>query len=155
MHGGQAPNAIPSLVELSGTLRATTPAAREVIASELRRLALAIGAAHGVGAVVDLKTGTPPLVNDETAAAWAATAARTVLGTGAVVPFGITNMAGEDFACYLERVRGCFLRVGAREPGGDVRDVHSPRFAPAEEALFIGAAVLAESARVASRSLAK
>jgi hypothetical protein len=30
---------------------------------------------------------------------------------------------------------------------------HSPRFHPAEESLFVGAAVLAECARVASRAL--
>jgi len=71
-----------------------------------------------------------------------------------VVPLGTTNMGGEDFAFYLERMPGCFLRVGAREPGGDVIAAHSPRFQPDEEALFIGAAVLAQCARMAGETLA-
>jgi hippurate hydrolase len=76
-----------------------------------------------------------------------------VLGEGAVVPFGITNMGGEDFAFYMERLPGCFLRFGARAPGEAAIAAHSPRFDVAEEAIFVGAAVLAECARTASRAL--
>jgi hippurate hydrolase len=72
------------------------------------------------------------------------------LGAAALVPLGFLNLAGEDFAHYMERVPGCFLRVGAREPGGESIPAHSPRFHPAEESLFVGAAVLAECARVAT-----
>jgi len=76
-----------------------------------------------------------------------------VLGDAAVVPFGVTNMGGEDFAFYLERMQGCFMRVGAREEGGERLAAHSPRFTAAEESIFVGAAVLAESARIASAAL--
>jgi hippurate hydrolase len=62
-------------------------------------------------------------------------------------------MAGEDFAHYMEQVPGCFLRIGAREPGGEVIPAHTPRFYAGEESLFVGAAVLAECARVASAAL--
>ncbi|HVZ78304.1 MAG TPA: hypothetical protein VG818_10020, partial [Gemmatimonadaceae bacterium] len=51
-------------------------------------------------------------------------------------------------------VPGCFLRIGAREPGGVPVAAHSPRFAPAEASILVGAAVLAEAARVASSALA-
>jgi hippurate hydrolase len=77
-----------------------------------------------------------------------------VLGESNVVPLGFLNLAGEDFAHYMERIPGCFLRIGAREAGGPVIPAHSPVFYPAEESLFVGAAVLAECARVASRELA-
>jgi hippurate hydrolase len=76
-----------------------------------------------------------------------------VLGERALVPLGTLNMAAEDFAHYLERIPGCFLRIGAREPGGAVIPAHSPAFYPAEDSIFVGAAVLAETARVASRAL--
>jgi len=92
-------------------------------------------------------------VNPPEGAAWARQAAQRVLGDDAVVPFGITNMGGEDFAFYLERMSGCFLRIGAREPGGVATPAHSPKFAPAEECLFVGAAVLAECAREAAGEL--
>jgi hypothetical protein len=81
-------------------------------------------------------------------------AAAAVLGDAAVVPFGVTNMGGEDFAFYLERMQGCFMRVGAREEGGERLAAHSPRFTAAEESIFVGAAVLAESARSRQRRCA-
>ncbi len=62
-------------------------------------------------------------------------------------------MGGEDFAFYLEKIPGCFLRIGAREAGGEAVAAHSPRFHAADGAIFVGAAVLAECARVASEAL--
>jgi len=153
VHGGGAPNVIPDVVELAGTIRATTPAARALLTSELERLSDAIAHAHGLEARVDLTEGTPPLINSADAAGWAAAAAREALGDDVLRPLGATNMAGEDFACYLERMPGCFMRFGAREPGAPPMDVHTPGFAPAEDALFPAAVVLAHCARIASREL--
>jgi hippurate hydrolase len=150
VHGGTAPNIIPASASLRGTVRATSSAARDLIVGEVDRLAFGIAAAYRLEAVVEWGDRTPPVVNSSDGAQWAAAAATRVLGANAVVPLGTTNMGGEDFAFYLERLSGCFLRIGAREPGGDVIAAHSPRFQPAEEALFIGAAVLAECARVAN-----
>jgi hippurate hydrolase len=70
-----------------------------------------------------------------------------VVGEQNVVPLGTTNMAGEDFACYLERIPGCFMRIGVRTPGTESTDVHTPRFVADEAAIAIGARVLAECAR--------
>jgi hippurate hydrolase len=153
VHAGDAPNVIPDSAVLGGTIRATEAPARELLLTELRRLAEGVAAAHGVEARVTLDLGTPPLVNPLRAADWARQAVVNVLGERALVPLGFLNMAGEDFAHYLERMPGCFLRIGAREPGGAIIAAHSPRFHPAEESLFVGAAVLAECARVASRAL--
>ncbi len=150
VHGGTAPNIIPASASLRGTVRATSGAARDLIVGEVDRLAFSIAAAYRLEAVVEWGDRTPPVVNSADGAHWAAAAATRVLGAQAVVPLGTTNMGGEDFAFYLERLPGCFLRIGAREPGGEMIAAHSPRFQPAEEALFIGAAVLAECARVAS-----
>jgi amidohydrolase len=155
IHGGTAPNVIPEDVTIGGTIRATTPEVRALLHRELRRVAEGVAAAHALEARVTLGEGTPPVVNPGGPAEWAARAARRVLGHDAVVPFGITNMGGEDFAFYLERIPGCFLRIGAREEGGARTAAHSPRFAAAEASLFVGAAVLAECAREASASLAE
>lgn len=147
---GNAPNVIPDRAILSGTIRAVEPVSRRLMLDELRRLAQSIGEAHGVTATVKTPEGTPPLVNPEPATAWGREAVSRVLGNDALVPLGFVNLAGEDFAFYLERIAGCFLRIGAREPGGQPIPAHSPRFYPAEESIFVGAAVLAECARVAS-----
>ena len=153
IHGGSAPNVIPERVQLTGTLRAMLPDVRAMLHREVTSIATSVAAAHGATVVVNIEKGPPPIVNPEREAGWARAAAERVLGEGNVVPFGVTNMGGEDFACYLERIGGCFLRIGAREPGGDPAPAHSPRFNAAEESIFVGAAVLAECARVASENL--
>lgn len=153
IHGGSAPNVIPERVVLTGTLRAMLPGVRQALHDEVGAIATAVATAHGASAQVTIERGPPPIVNPERESRWARTAAERVLGTGSVVPFGITNMGGEDFACYLERIPGCFLRIGAREPGGAPAPAHSPGFVAAEESIFVGAAVLAECAREAGAHL--
>ena len=85
--------------------------------------------------------------------AWARRAVEAALGADALTPLGAPNLGGEDFAWYLERMAGCFLRIGAREPGGEPIPAHTPRFWAADESIFVGAAVLAETARIASEAV--
>lgn len=147
---GTAPNVIPHRASLQGTMRAIDAATRATLRDALDQIATHVAAAHGVDARVTLGAGVPPVMNDAAAAGWAAEAARAVLGADSVVPLGPPNMAAEDFAFYQERVPGCFLRIGARRAGETVIAAHSPHFDVAEEAIAVGAAVLAEAARRAS-----
>ena len=154
VQAGSAPNVIPDRARLSGTVRAVEPQSRGLMLSEVERVSREVAAAYGVEAKVVIDRGTPPIVNPPLATRWAREAAHDVVGESNVVPLGFLNLAGEDFAHYMERIPGCFLRIGAREAGGPVIPAHSPVFYPAEESLFVGAAVLAACARVASRELA-
>ena len=153
-NAGTASNIIADRAKLTGTIRTTTVEVRTLLTRELEAMVAAVAAAYGVSATTTLSGGTPPIVNPERMAAIAARAVSTVLGDAANVPLGTTNMGGEDFAVYMESIPGCFMRIGAREPGGRVIAAHSPEYYAAEGALFIGAAVLAEAARVASAELA-
>ena len=155
IHSGVASNVIPEISTLTGTLRAMDAPTRSRLAHEVTRIATDVAIAFGVRAAVTVEQGTPPIVNPGREAGWARSAAETVLGADAVRPFGITNMGGEDFAFYMERMPGCFLRIGARGPGEEPTAAHSPRFDVAEGAIFVGAAVLAACARVASRALSQ
>lgn len=148
LRAGTAPNIIPERATLRGTLRAVDAPTRALLQEELRRISTGVAAAHRLSADVLLADGTPPVVNDAASAAWARDAVRSLLGEEALVPLGFLNLAAEDFAWYQERMPGSFLRIGAREPGGATVAAHSPRFAPAEASLFVGAAVLAACARV-------
>jgi amidohydrolase len=154
VQAGSAPNVIPDRARLSGTVRAVEPQSRGLMLSEVERVSREVAAGYGVEAKVAVDRGTPPIVNPPLATRWAREAANDVVGESNVVPLGFLNLAGEDFAHYMERIPGCFLRIGAREAGGPVIPAHSPVFYPAEESLFVGAAVLAACARVASRELA-
>lgn len=153
VHGGTAPNVIPESVTLTGTLRAMLPGVRAALHREVQQLSMSIAEAYGATATVTMDHGTPPVVNPVREAEWARQASTRILGNDGVVPFGIVNMAGEDFAFYLEQIPGAFLRIGAREPEGEVTAAHNPRFLPSDECIFVGAAVLAECARVAAEEL--
>lgn len=153
VHAGTAPNVIPDCAMLSGTMRAVDPDTRALLQHEMRRVVEGVAAAHGLTAEVALEIGPPPLINASQPAGWARRAVEKVLGEEAIVPLGSLNLAAEDFASYLEKMPGCFLRIGAREEGGATIPAHSPRFYAAPESIFVGAAVLAEAARIASAEL--
>ena len=155
IHAGHAANVIPENAELAGTIRATTPETRALLFGEVEGIVRGIAGAHRVRADLRFNEGTPPVVNPPEGAAWAIQAVHDVLGARALVPLGAANMGGEDFAFYLEKIPGCFLRIGAREPDGERIAAHSPRFHASEESLFVGALVLAQCARVASAAVAK
>lgn len=153
IHAGTAPNIIPDRVTLSGTLRAVDPATRDLLHSELRQITRDTAAAYGLTADVSLDLGPPAIINPPEPVGWARDAVASLLGEDALVPLNSLNLAGEDFACYLDRFPGCFLRIGARAPGEQPTPAHTGRFHPADESIFVGAAVLAETARRASGAL--
>lgn len=155
VHAGAAPNVIPDRAALAGTVRAVEPVSRQLMLDEVTNVTKSVAAGFGVEARVFIDRGTPPIVNQTEPIHWARRAVGSILGESALVPLGFLNLAAEDFSHYLERMTGCFLRVGAREPGGAVIPAHSAAFYPAEGSLFVGAAVLAACAREASSSLAR
>lgn len=151
---GSASNVIPERARCAGTIRATTPEARALLCDGVRQVADSVAATHRLRAEVTLSEGTPPLVNADRAAGFARAAATKVLGAGALQVLTTSNMGGEDFAFYLERMDGCFMRIGTWREGRSRAGVHTPRFDPDEDALFVAGAVLAECARTATRQTA-
>lgn len=150
LQAGIASNVIAERARCAGTIRATTPEARTLLCDGVRSLAEGVAATHRLRAEVQLSEGTPPLVNTVRAAAWAQAAARGLLGDDALKALATANMGGEDFAFYTERMEGCFMRIGTWRAGRSRSGVHTPRFDPDEDALFVAGAVLAECARTAS-----
>ena len=152
-NSGAASNVIPEVASLTGTVRAVDTATRSVLHGEIIRVAEAVASAYGLAVEVEFLAGTPPLVNEATSVEWVREAARTLLGQDALVQLAEPNLGGEDFAFYLERSPGCFFRVGGRALEQETIPAHSSRFLPADDAVLVGAAVLAETVRVAARAL--
>ncbi|HRN52462.1 MAG TPA: M20 family metallopeptidase [Gemmatimonadaceae bacterium] len=150
---GSAPNVIPESARCGGTIRATTPESRALLCAEIERLAHAVASVHRLTATVQITQGTPPLMNGARAAEWAQDAVRSLLGEDALRKLPLANMGGEDFAFYTERIEGAFLRIGTWREGRERHGVHTPRFSPDEDALFIAATLLADAARRASAAL--
>jgi len=78
-----------------------------------------------------------------------------VVGEERVQPLHTANMGGEDFAWYLERVAGAYVRFGARVDGREGFPAHSSGFDFDERALASGAAWFASVAALAGARLSK
>ena len=55
-------------------------------------------------------------------------------------------MTAEDFSFYLKESPGAFGWIGTTPEGGEVNPLHSSRYAPDEDVLWRGAALLASLA---------
>jgi amidohydrolase len=145
IHGGTRHNILPNEVVLEGTVRTLTPATRDLLEKALRRRVRAIASSLGARASVRYERGYPTLVNPKEATERVARALEVEFGRSNVVPIDRPLMGGEDFARYLERVPGTFLRLGVGDRGPPA-SLHSSTFAPDERALVYGAATLAAAA---------
>jgi hippurate hydrolase len=155
LEAGRAQNVIAGRAVLEGTIRAHDAGVRGALHRGVARVAEATSAAHGATASFELLAGgTPPIRNEGPALRLAREAAARVVGEEGVREIARANLGGEDFACYMDHVPGCFVRYGAAHPDGDERPAHSSRFDFDERALGVGATWLAEVARVAGRELA-
>ncbi len=151
---GQAPNIIAGQARLEGTLRTQDPAVREQLRQAVVRIAESVGAQQGARVSVSLTEGTPPLKNAPGPTSIARSAAVEIVGLDRVVPLACANMGGDDFAFFLRHVPGCYIRFGARPPGGEDCPAHSGRFDFDETALATGAAWFVAVARRGAEALA-
>jgi hippurate hydrolase len=113
-----------------------------------------VTAAHGVAGELTLTGGFPVTINDPGFTAFAAEAAREIVGPDAVRELRDPIMGAEDFSYVLQRVPGAMFFLGALDPAEDPATApqnHSNRVRHHEPAMAVGAAV---SAGVALRHLA-
>ena len=148
-HAGTAPNVIADAAVLEGTIRALEDAVRAHLQEAIKRITFAIGQLHGAKIDVNIAHGMPPVINTPEMTELAHAAASDVVGADRVVPLHTANMGGEDFAWYLDHVKGCYIRVGAQVSGLEGYPAHSSRFDFDEQALATGAAWFARIARLA------
>ncbi|HAS59640.1 MAG TPA: amidohydrolase [Algoriphagus sp.] len=138
-----ATNVIPNEVKIQGTFRTLNEEWRAK--AHQKMLQIAKGIVEGMGGEVDfeIRKGYPFLQNDPELTARATDAAKEYLGEENVIDLDIW-MAAEDFAYYSQEIDGCFYRLGTRnEDKGIVSGVHTPTFDIEEDALEIGAGLMA------------
>ena len=141
IHGGTRHNIIPQEVVLEGTVRTVDPKTKQRTEAWIRRRVRLLASSMGASARISYKHGYPVLVNDPAATQRVVDALGVELGKDRLVELKHPGMGAEDFARYLERVPGTFLRLGVRTPTMTASS-HSATFLPAETALVIGTATL-------------
>ncbi|MDP5366242.1 MAG: M20 family metallopeptidase [Paracoccaceae bacterium] len=117
-----APNVIAHEVRMSGTVRALSPAMRQLSHERVREIAVHTAAAYGAQAEVTFDPGYPATVNHPDQTEYAALAAEAVAGhvDRNVAPL----MAAEDFAFMLEERPGAYIFLG----NGDSAACHHPAY---------------------------
>jgi amidohydrolase len=145
IHGGTRHNILPQTVSLEGTVRTVRAPTRDLIERTLKRRVRAIASSLGARVTITYRRGYPALVNPGPATTAVVRALEVEFGRGALVEVDQPLMGAEDFARYLERVPGTFLRLGVGG-AGPPSSLHSSTFAPDERAMVVGAATLAAAA---------
>jgi amidohydrolase len=137
--GGGAANAIPSVVEISGTSRVREVDVWRDLPDLIERYLKEIATSYGAGVELDYRRGSPPVDNDGSVIDVIRQAATEALGSEGVRPTP-QSMGSEDFSWFLENVPGALVRLGVGKNDNPV-DVHSPTFDLDEAAIEHGIAV--------------
>jgi amidohydrolase len=135
--GGSADNVIPTEVHMSGTCRVLDEPTWQSIPDRLERLVQAIVSPTGAIAKLTYCRGIAPVVNDPAILATARAAIEGELGAGSTVGTD-ASMGAEDFSCYLQKIPGALLRLGAWDGVSEKTALHSAFFTIDERAIETG-----------------
>ena len=142
IRAGEAPNTIPSIGFLRGTVRVLDHAAWSDAEKQVSSVISDIAAAAGASVEIHYERGVPPVVNDQTGVELMRAAVSAELGPSAVASTR-TSMGGEDFAWFGEHAPLTMARLGTHsEALSTVRDLHQGNFDIDERALDVGVRVL-------------
>jgi amidohydrolase len=139
IHGGTTSNVIPDEVVMEGTTRYFDKKVQTLIRSRMEEVVRGICAAAGADFTFEYGEGYIPLVNDPEKVRFLKEVVDSYLGTKAWIPDLPQVMGAEDFAFYLARVPGVFLRLGL---GEDWPGLHSAAFDFNDQAIEAGITVM-------------
>ena len=147
--GGSAFNVIAEEVHLRGTVRALDGEERERLLRRCAEISQGVAAGLRCESVYERASGCPPVVSDEDSAELVRRAAVAAVGEE-MVDRAHPVTVGDDVACFLERVPGCYFLVGAGDASGrPVAPHHHPEFDIDESCLPVGVEVLSRAALAA------
>ncbi|WP_438823807.1 M20 family metallopeptidase [Bacillus sp. JJ675] len=139
-------NVIADKAVLSGTARSFSEDVRTLIEKEIEQVVSGICAMHGAGFDYSYERGYPAVCNHSEETGFLADIARNTQGVEKVTE-SEPQMGGEDFAYYLQHVKGTFFFTGARpENPNHAFPHHHPKFDIDEKAMLIAAKVMANAA---------
>ncbi|MFW9853459.1 MAG: M20 family metallopeptidase [Candidatus Thorarchaeota archaeon] len=138
----KAHNVIPPFAVMKGTFRTMDPEIRNHILARLPQIVEGYCTAWRCEGEVVFNEGDmipyPPVINHPEAMA----KLKVVLDGFESVESMQPTMGAEDFAFYLERIKGCFMALGIyNEEKGTIYPTHHPKFEVDETILWKGTAV--------------
>ena len=144
IEGGTKRNIICDKVTLEGTARSLNKEVAKRIPVLLKNIISGVTRSAGASFELNYSLGYPVLINNPQATDMARVTIEGMFGKQAIFEIKKPLMGAEDFAYYLEKVPGSFLRLGIRNPEkGAIYPWHHPKFTVDEDAIKIGSSVLA------------
>jgi len=147
IHGGTTFNIIPDEVELKGTVRLLNMHLVDLTEKKIHDILKQITKLYGGSFDFDFVRGYPVLKNDKKFTLFASKVISELLGEKNAIELEKPLMGGEDFAYYLQKVPGTFLRLGTgNEQKNTTFPWHHSKFNIDEDALPIGVSVFVQCA---------
>ncbi len=143
IQGGNTTNVIPSEVKLIGTFRAMNEDWRFKAHKLIQNVCDHIAGITGADIHLHIDVGYPFLLNNHELTDIAKRKAIEFAGEENVLETEM-RMAAEDFAFYSHKIPACFFRLGVMNKAKKITaGVHTPYFNIDEEAISLGAAMMA------------
>lgn len=145
--GGNAGNAIPERVTMTGTLRNLNEAVRNLVVEKMEAVLKGITGMHGGAYEFVVDRGYPALVNNNEMSALAEGVLGEMLGPQHVNVLHRPIMSGEDFAYFARKVPAVMPWLGCGVPDEAKRmPLHNPGYCMDEQCLAYGTALHAKIA---------
>ena len=142
IQGGTGRNIVAEEVTMKGTIRVLDMETAKEVKALVTQTATAIASAYGAEAVVKLVDDYPALVNDRELTARMVREATALLGAEKVFVRDVPSMGADDFAYFANAAKGCYFSIGTLGPGQENQALHSGVFAPHEDCMLTGLAML-------------
>jgi amidohydrolase len=146
INGGTQYNILADKVVMNGTVRTLNDKTHQEMPKKIEKVVRGITTAFGARYQISYKGLGIALVNNDLIVDKIKNSAAEILGAKNIITINRASMGGEDFASYLQRVPGAFVYLGVgNKAKGITYPWHHACFDLDEEALPVGAAVLAQS----------
>ena len=146
-HAGDVFNVIPHSAYMEGAVRTLNNELRQELPHKIEKIIRGITEPYGATYELDYYLGYPVTVNDPGVTETVRKAAVSVLGADKVRVAARASMGGEDYAYFLNKVPGTYIRIGTRNPEkGICQEMHHPRFDIDEAVLELTPVVYAQAA---------
>ena len=144
VNAGTSYNIIPDKIKISGTVRSLSEDIRSKIEKLIEKYADAVSTEYNCSYDYKFIRSFPPLINDKKINDIVVSASKKIPQFNNISYLEKAPMLGDDFAYFAELVPSSYFKLGV---GNDEINspLHSPNFNIDENALSLGAAILAQT----------
>ncbi len=145
VNGGSFNNIIPDEVEITGTARSLDNEIRTKIESLLLQYTREICDKNNCRYEFKFNKSYPPVINDKNMNNIVIKAAKNIPGFDKITKLETASMTGDDFSYFAQIVPSSYFKLGVGNSEIN-KPLHSSEFNIDENSLYLGAAILCETA---------